>query len=610
MPNAVGEEEPQAMTDTLRASSTELTERQAAEIFDEWLADFVAAVESQSGSDLADLFTDDATWRDFMAFPWDFHHAIGRDELVSRFVELAKTWRARDFEPSRQQAPVVLGGGIHAFFSFTTKDRTDKGYVLLVQGAERFVASVLETQVDGLRDHPEMIRHHRRDGRTYGVMPGRTRWSSDRQREAMFEDSDPAVLVLGAGHNGLSVAARLGALGVPTLVIDREQRVGDTWRKRYASLALHSIVYGDYIPYLPLPVTWTSHTPKDKWADWLESYAKLLDINVWTATTFLDADYDDDLARWTIRVRQADGSIRELHPRHFVVAGGLFAEPKIPEIKGLETFPGDWAHSDGFQDAAKYTGKRALVVGSGVSGHELSQDLWEQGAEVTMLQRSATYVVSFEAQHKFWNALFVEDMIVSPDFADQIQYAVPFERTDPINKQLVKDAAEYDRVLLDRLEAVGFKLEWGPDGTGILGAHMSGKDSYQIDIGASQLVAEQSVRLKQGVEVEEVKGSTVVFSDGSNLDVDLIIFATGYHQFWGHIKPALGTAAAKVDKAYGRAADGEYADTWRRSAQPGLWFATGFIRMTRFYSKYTALLIKAIEVGIEPTDPQKESSRA
>jgi hypothetical protein len=89
-------------------------------------------------------------------------------------------------------------------------------------------------------------------------------------------------------------------------------------------------------------------------------------------------------------------------------------------------------------------------------------------------------------------------------------------------------------------------------------------------------------------------------------DVDLIIFATGYHQFWGHIKPALGHIADRIDKAYGRAADGEYANTWRRSAQPGLWFGTGFIRMARFYTRFTALLIKAIEVGIEPMDPERE----
>ncbi|MFT3864975.1 MAG: NAD(P)/FAD-dependent oxidoreductase [Solirubrobacterales bacterium] len=595
------------MSDTLERAPIELTDADAAIVFAGWFERFAAALESADAAALGELFAADATWRDFMAFPWDFHHAIDRDEVVAKLIELAAIWEAGDLRVSERQAPLVMAGDVYAFFEFTTKDRDDWGFVRLRREGDRFLGATLQTQVESLSEFPESILENRPEGKVHGAVPGRTRWSADRRLESAFETEDPTVLVLGAGHNGLSVAARLGALGVPTLVIDREERVGDQWRKRYASLALHSIVYGDNLPFLPLPSNWTSHTPKDKWADWLESYARLMDLNVWTSTEFVNARYDEEGERWTVRVRRGDGSVRVLRPRHFVVAGGLFAAPKIPEIEGLDEFEGVWAHSDAFQDAADYGGKRALVVGAGVSGHEIAHDLWEQGAEVTILQRSSTYVLSYAAQHKFWNGLFTQDMALSPEHADQIQYAVPNVRTDPINKRLVKEAAEFDRDLLDRLEAVGFKLEWGPDGTGILGAHMSGYDSYQIDIGASHLVADGKIKLKQGVEPVATRGSTVVFSDGSEMpDVDLIVFATGYHQFWGHIKPALGSAAAKIDKAYGRAADGEYANTWRRSAQPGLWFATGFIRMCRFYSKFMALQIKAIEEEIEPYDPEKQ----
>jgi cation diffusion facilitator CzcD-associated flavoprotein CzcO len=590
----------------LQSRGRVLTSQDAAAIFAGWLDAFVSAVERDAPAALTSLFAEDATWRDFMAFPWDFHNAVGREQLVTKLLDLAKQWRAADFGVNREQPPVAADGNINAFFDFTTKDRVNRGYVMLVPHGERFVGSILQTQVEGLLDHPELVRHRRKDGKVYGYVPNRTRWSADREKEAAFTDSEPTVLILGAGHNGLAIAARLGALGVPALVIDREERVGDTWRKRYASLALHSTVFGDHMPYLPLPATWTAHTPKDKWADWLEAYTTLLDLNVWTSTTFLNGRYDEGAERWSIRVRRGDGSIQELRPRHFVVAGGLFAAPKIPDIPGLETFTGVYSHSDSFQDGAAYEGKRALVIGAGVSAHELAHDLYEHRADVTMLQRGSTYVVSFDANHKFWNPLFTEDMTYTPEFADQIAYSVPNVRTDPINKELVKRAAEYDRDLLARLEKVGFKLNWGPDGTGILGAHMSGFDAYQIDIGASGLVADGLIHLKQGVEVAEISGDTVIFTDGSHMpDVDLIIFGTGYHQFWGHIKPALGPIAEKIDKAYGRAGDGEYANTWRRSAQPGLWFGTGFIRMTRFYSKFIALLIKAIEVDIEPVNPDK-----
>jgi hypothetical protein len=591
-------------TDTLQGPGTAVGPRDPSEVFAEWLTDFAAAVAQGSASDLAELFQEDATWRDFMAFPWDFHHTVGREATVTRLLDLAKVWKADGFAPNQEQPPVVTGGNLYAFFDFATTDRVNRGYVQLVGGAERSVASILQTQVVGLQEYPERVRQHRRDGKVYGVVPGRTRWSSDRATESAFAADEPAVLVLGAGHNGLAIAARLGALDVPTLVIEREARVGDTWRKRYASLALHSTVYGDHLPYMSLPPNWPAHTPKDKFADWLESYATLMDLNVWTATTFLNAQYDGDAERWTVTVRRGDGSIQRLHPRHFVVAGGLYGSPKIPDIRGMETFAGVAAHSDEFQNGADFAGKRALVIGAGVSGHELAHDLYEHGADVTMLQRSSTYVITYETYHRYFSTLFTEDMPYTPDFADQITYALPPERSDEVNKQLTKLAAEADRELLDGLVARGFQINFGPGGGGLLAAIASGMDSYQIDIGSSQLIADGSVHLKQGVEVAEVNGNTVTFTDGSRLErVELILFATGYRQFWGHMKPALGMVGESFDKVYGRAADGEYANTWRRSAQPGLWFGTGFIRMARFYTRFMALLIKAIEMGIEPIDP-------
>ena len=593
------------MTETVQDLPEGGTAPDAAKIFGEWLAGFGAAVRDGSASSLSALFLPGASWRDFMAFPWDFHHAVGRDETVSRLIELAKAWDASGFSPSQEQPPVVVNGRINAFFDFVTKDRVDRGYVLLVRNGGQFLASVLQTQAVSLQAHPERTRHNRRDGKVYGVVPNRTRWQADRQQEGAFDAGDPAVLVLGAGHNGLAIAARLGALDVPTLVIDKERRVGDTWRKRYASLALHSTVFGDHLPYLPLPPTWTAHTPKDKFADLLESYATLMDLNVWTATTFLSGRYDGKEQRWAIQVRRGDGSIRTLRPRHFVVAGGLYGVPKIPTIKGMETFTGVAAHSDEFQDGAYFPGKRALVIGAGVSGHELAHDLHEHGADVTMLQRSSTYVITYETYHKCFSTLFTEDMPYSPDFGDQMAYALPPERSDELNKELTRQAAEADKELLDALVARGFKINFGPGGGGILAAITSGMDSYQIDIGASRLIADGEIKLRQGVEVAAVNGGTVTFTDGSELpDVDLIIFATGYHQFWGHIKPALGSVGELFDKVYGRAADGEYANTWRRSAHPGIWFGTGFIRMARFYTTFMALLIKAIEEGIEPYDPE------
>jgi cation diffusion facilitator CzcD-associated flavoprotein CzcO len=92
------------------------------------------------------------------------------------------------------------------------------------------------------------------------------------------------VLVLGAGHSGLSAAARLKALGLDTLVVEKNSRVGDNWRTRYRSLNLHNEVWANQMPYLLFPPTWPAYCSKDKIADWFESYASILDLNVWTGT--------------------------------------------------------------------------------------------------------------------------------------------------------------------------------------------------------------------------------------------------------------------------------------------------------------------------------------
>jgi hypothetical protein len=589
-------------TETLPA---ELTAADAHDIAADWLRGLDRALSEGSPSGLEALFTESATWRDFMAFTWDVSNRIGRDALVPRLLELAQEVGAIGFALTPEQAPVVMSGTVQAFFDFTTTDRVDRGYVHLVPAPEGFRAQTLQTQAEGLADHPERRGHNRRDGKFHGVQMDRTRWGADRAQEAAFETEDPAVIVLGGGHNGLSIAARLAALDVPTLLIERNDRIGDQWRQRYSALALHSVIHVDHLPYVPFPETWTAHTPKDKFADFLESYAKLLDLNVWTGTRFIDAAYDSDAERWTISVERADGSIRELHPRHFVVAAGLNGTPKIPAVPGLDTFQGEWAHSGEYQRGGDWAGKKALIVGAGVSAHEMAHDLYEHGADVTMMQRGATYVVTFDTFNKYWFGLYTEEQPLPIEFADQVAYSMPNLSADDLNKQLVELAKEEDKELLDALQAQGFKLEWGPDGTGIIGSHMAGRDSYQIDIGASQLIADGRIHLKGGVELAEVKEHSVVFSDGTELDVDVILFATGYEQLWEHIRPTLGGAADAIDKVYGRAEDGEYANVWRRSAQPGLWFGTGFVGMARFHSKFMTLLIKATEVGVAPIDPSK-----
>lgn len=107
-------------------------------------------------------------------------------------------------------------------------------------------------------------------------------------------------------------------LGIKSLIIDREERIGDNWRSRYHRLCLHDAVWFDHLPYLSFPETWPIFTPKDKLGDWFESYVKLLDLNAWVRTNLVKSSWDDASGKWTISLeRKIGGNVetRVVHPK-------------------------------------------------------------------------------------------------------------------------------------------------------------------------------------------------------------------------------------------------------------------------------------------------------
>ncbi|KAF9644022.1 FAD/NAD(P)-binding domain-containing protein [Thelephora ganbajun] len=148
-----------------------------------------------------------------------------------------------------------------------------------------------------------------------------------RQKEFEFEGAEPYVVIIGAGQSGLDLGARLKFLDVPTLILEKNPRVGDQWRNRYQALCLHDPVWYDHFPYLPFPANWPVWTPAQKLADWLESYAKIMELNVWTSSTVTSAEKDAS-GVWVVNLTQIlfDGTEtkRVLRPTHLVFALGRF----------------------------------------------------------------------------------------------------------------------------------------------------------------------------------------------------------------------------------------------------------------------------------------------
>src|SRR5690606_38911741 len=129
-------------------------------------------------------------------------------------------------------------------------------------------AWVLLTTLDQIRGHEEAFNAAGASEADYSRDFGGENWLDKRLRVQAFEDREPAVLVIGAGQSGLGIAARLGQLGVDALIVDRQARIGDNWRKRYHALTLHNEVHVNHLPYMPFPPTWPVFIPKDKLAGW------------------------------------------------------------------------------------------------------------------------------------------------------------------------------------------------------------------------------------------------------------------------------------------------------------------------------------------------------
>src|SRR6185312_5766457 len=149
---------------------------------------------------------------------------------------------------------------------------------------------------------------------------GGDNWLDQRTKSREYADRDPAVLVIGGGQNGLAVAARLVQLDIDTLVVDSLPRIGDNWRVRYHSLALHNQIQVNHLPYMPFPPNWPKYIPKDMLGNWLEMYAEAMQLNCWSNTEFAGGSYDDAKGRWTARLRMADGTERVMHPRHIILS--------------------------------------------------------------------------------------------------------------------------------------------------------------------------------------------------------------------------------------------------------------------------------------------------
>lgn len=570
-----------------------------------WLSAFEAALGRADPAAAAGCFLADGHWRDLLSATWRIETVSGRPGIESLLRQSMPGFGAHGLRVAAGRTPprTVHRAGrdvIEVMFDFETSTGAGAGVARLVPdagGPGGVRAWILLTSLQSLRGHEETSNACGSQGKDhYAREFGAANWEDNRARARAYADHDPTVLVVGAGQAGLSIAARLGQLGVDTLIIDREARVGDNWRQRYHSLTLHNEVHVNHLPYMPFPITWPVFIPKDKLANWFEAYVDSLDLKCWTGTELVAGRYDEQTAQWAVTLHCPDGSERVMHPRHVVFATGVSAIPEMPLQPGLEAFKGTVMHSGSYTQGAAWKGRKTLVLGTGNSGHDVAQDLQAAGADVTLIQRSPTYVVGIKEAQRVY-ALYAEGM--PTDDCDLLATAMPYPVLRHAYQLSTAVSRAADKPLLDGLAARGFRMTEGEDHTGFQMMYLRRGGGYYFNVGCSDLIADGRVGLVQYDAIAAFVPEGVRFKDGRVLEAELLVMATGYKNQQAVVRASLGDAVAdRVGAVWGMDEGGELRNMWRPTAQPGLWFIAGSLAQCRIYSKFLALQIKAREVGL------------
>ena len=571
---------------------------------DNWLVQFEDALASPDDVLLKPLFHPDSYWRDVLALSWNIQTVNRAFAIIEELPSHARRSDPRDFRIDAERAAprrVMRAGtnAIEAIFKFETATGRGHGIVRLIPDAadgDRLKAWTLLTALEELKGFEEQQGHTRPRGQAYSRDFRGPNWLDLRKASTEYADRDPDVLVVGGGQAGLAIAARLKQLKIDALIVDREARVGDNWRKRYHALTLHNQVQVNHLPYMPFPPNWPTYIPKDKLANWFEAYVDAMELNFWTGTEFEGGSYDDAKARWTVTLRRADGTGRTMHPRHVVMATGVSGIANMPDIPSLSNFKGTLVHSSRYEDGENWQGKRAIVIGSGNSGHDIAQDLHSSGAEVKLVQRSPTLVTNIEPAAQLAYATYNEGTLEDNDL---IATSMPTPLAKKTHVMLTEQSKELDKELLDGLRRVGFKLDFGEGGTGWQFKYLTRGGGYYFNVGCSNLIVEGAIKLRQFEDIESFVAEGARMKDGSTIAADLIVLSTGYKPQDYLVRKLFGDGVAdRVGPVWGFGDGLELRNMYARTKQPGLWFIAGSLAQCRINSKYLALQIKATEEGM------------
>ncbi|KAJ5903308.1 hypothetical protein N7504_005691 [Penicillium tannophilum] len=576
----------------------------AAKVVDNWLLSFMGSLKNASTGDMHDHFLEkESWWRDFLSLTWDIACHNGSEAIckylstsTSGFTEL-KAEQQSALQPRLED----LGGlrFIQSGFSFKNNFGTGRGVLRLANvGVDQWKAWTVFTKLENLNkeeghERPTTESDIQCGGSSNGTLPPVTQ-----------TDDDLQVLIVGAGHSGLATAAHLQELGIQYLVVDKASRPGESWRARYETIKLHTPIYSDHYPFMKYPTDWPRYLDQEHITKWMEHYGHAMALNIRHDTLARNIQYNESMQRWSIELQSKDG-VNTINPKHVVLATGLLSDiPVRPTFPGEDSFKGQIYHTLAHKSAAlvpDVRSKKITIIGSGTSAHDVAEDFANHGAEtVTMVQRGPIYVASLDSvermQLQLWNTpgLSTED-------ADLLGNSLPTAVVRTLSVGASQMMSANDKAMLDGLEKAGLSVKKGTEGDSLVDHQLIKAGHFYIDQGASQMIIDGQIQVRRCERgVQEYYSDGIILSDGTKIESDIVILATGFERNIKYVEQLMGKEVMdKVGELCGLDDSQERIGVWRPTGMPGFWFMTGSFMWSRQFAPILALQIAAIERGLQ-----------
>ncbi|KAN0108040.1 flavin-containing monooxygenase [Hyaloscypha variabilis] len=533
----------------------------------------------------------DCLWRDFLCMTGKIRTFAGSEKIRKEWAAYSQERVPRDFKAAKAtiSRPTPDSSWVDVPFTFVTSQEGE-----LIGNCSGFISFIPDDDGSGWKVWMlrTMLENFEGCGHPDDPSPIFRTPSANLSDQLEHQVS---VLIVGAGQAGLSLAGRLGALGISYILLEKEAEIGYSWTGKYDGVTQHTIREMNNLPFdrtykgsdpmlLPAKVV----------AEGFKNYVRKYHINIWLAANVEKCLVGNGQIRWTVSVRK-DGREHTIKARHLALAmGARVSVPNPPKIPDAALFKGTILDIGSFKNSAPWRGKKGIVVGSATGGHDVAQDMLDNGlSSITMLQRNETPVFPIEWVSQGQSLIY--NLNVPPELADRAEETQPLKISREGVRLNFKALMAAEKARFDALERVGFHVAWDASLNDLL---ILRGGTYYIDVGTSARIAKGDIKIKSGDKIKRFVEMGLEFESGEVREADVVVFATGYQK-----DPRIQAAsvvgkevAQSMRMSTGLDEDGEF-DGNMMPVGRGLWLLGGAVSMARWNSRFVALQIQAELMG-------------